>query len=128
MPSEQSSPIGHPSRPVVLLVEDEALIRYDAAEGLREAGWEVLEAGSGERALELLAGGARIDAVLTDINLSGQLTGWDVAEVSRASYPEIPVVYVSGKSVEKARTVPGSIFLSKPFQAAEVIAAFHALR
>ena len=111
--------------PVILLVEDEYIIRAALAGELEVAGWKVLEAGTGEAALALLRGEQRIDVLVTDIHLGGYLSGWEVAEGVRAFSPDTPVVYMSGKSVQKSRMVPGGVFLSKPFPPAAVLAARH---
>jgi CheY-like chemotaxis protein len=63
--------------PVVLLVEDEWLIRADMAAGLEEAGWEVVEASTGKGAIEQLCNGLDIDLLVTDIQLADNLSGWE---------------------------------------------------
>lgn len=108
---------------LVLIVEDDLLQRMDLVDELRRAGCSVVEAGSGEDALRHLRSGHRIDLVLTDINLGGPLSGWDVAESFRAARPRIPVVYMSGNSVEPERQVAGSVFLSKPCRSADILRA-----
>jgi CheY-like chemotaxis protein len=64
-----------------------------------------------------------IDIVFTDINLTGRISGWDVAECCRADRPNIPILYTSGKIIEPGRRVSGSVFLSKPYQRADVLIA-----
>jgi hypothetical protein len=61
--------------------------------------------------------------VFTDINLAGRVTGWDVAERFRIDPPNLPILYTSGKIIEPERRVPGSVFLSKPYQRGEVLIA-----
>jgi CheY-like chemotaxis protein len=113
---------------VVLLVEDEWLVRDTAAKALRGAGWEVLEASSGERALVLLQSGQQIDIVFTDIQLAGALSGWDVAERGRESQAAMPVIYTSGNSVDRSRRVQDSLFFEKPYDPAKVADACCRLR
>jgi CheY-like chemotaxis protein len=122
-PSERRSIKSQPSAPVVLIVEDEWLLRDAMAEELQRADWSVLEASTAESALTLLRDGRQIDLVVTDIQLGGHLSGWDVAEASRAVHPEIPVIYVSGNSVDESRRVSDSIFLSKPYRIAALLGA-----
>jgi DNA-binding response OmpR family regulator len=98
----------------VLIVEDEWLIRADLAAGLEEAGWAVLEASTGEGAVEQLRNGKRIDLLVTDIHLAGHLSGWDVAEAARKVESGLPVLYVSANPANPSRQVEGSMFLSKP--------------
>lgn len=107
--------------PVVLLVEDEWLIRADMAVRLEEAGWEVVEASTGEGAVEQLHNGLAIDLLVTDIRLAGSLSGWDVAEAAREVRPDFAVIYTSGNPVNPSRQVQGSVFLSKPCHCSQVI-------
>ncbi|HEY8949312.1 MAG TPA: response regulator [Rhizomicrobium sp.] len=102
------------SAPVFLIVEDDWLLRQAIAEVIGGAGWNVLEAESGETAVALLRSGERIDALITDVRLSGQMSGWDLAETFRASNPKLPVVYVSGNPIIEVRRVAGGQFLPKP--------------
>ena len=103
----------------MLLVEDEYLVLTELASEMERAGWAVIEASSGEGAINHLRNG-RIDLLVTDIQLAGYLTGWDVAETARKTRPELPVVYTSGNVLNRARKVAGSVFLSKPCQPSEV--------
>jgi CheY-like chemotaxis protein len=108
---------------VVLVVEDEFLVRCSIAERLREAGYRAVEAVSGEEAIAVAESAMSIDIVFTDINLSGAASGWDVAEFFRRNRPNAPVIYTSGKLADPQRRVPGSVFLPKPYKCTEVLAA-----
>ena len=79
----------------VLVVEDDPFVREMAVAGLEDAGYEVIEAGSGEDALRLLQAGIALDALLTDIRLPGA-NGWVVARAYRERFPDLPVLYVTG--------------------------------
>jgi two-component system, OmpR family, response regulator len=107
--------------PVALLVEDEWAIRIVVVQTFQESGWSVLEASTGEGALALIRARPQVHVVITDIQLAGHLSGWDVAEAIRATHPEMPVVYVSGNSVDRSRSVPGSCFLNKPYEPTELL-------
>ncbi len=107
----------------VLVVEDEFLVRDDVASYLRDAGWVVVEAGTGERAIALCRSGMPVDVLFTDINLGGAVTGWEVAEAFRAARADLPVVYASGNGGDRARCVPDSVFLSKPYRPRDVLSA-----
>ena len=108
---------------VILVVEDEWLVRDVIVSYLKEAGWEVLEASTGESAIGLLENTPKIDVLVTDIQLAGDLSGWDVAEAARAVIPEVPVIYASGNLVDRSRAVANSLFFSKPYRAAAIIEA-----
>jgi CheY-like chemotaxis protein len=110
-----------PSPAIALLVEDEFLLRMQMAEQLRLAGWTVLEASTGERALSFLKEQQPIDILITDVRLAGKLNGLEVAEAFRCTYPDMPVIYASGNVIENCRLVPRSVFVSKPFDEAELL-------
>src|SRR5580658_9119873 len=95
----------------VLVVEDDFFVRYDIAGCLREAGYAVIETGSGEEALALCKSGTSIDMIVTDINLGGSASGWDVAKRFRSEQPDMPVVYISGEQFDPERCVPDSVFV-----------------
>jgi CheY-like chemotaxis protein len=106
---------------VVLLVEEEFLVRYNVADCLQTAGYVVVEAGSGEEAIALCNPETSIDIVITDINLGGFASGWDVAECFRRFRPHVPVVYASGRLLDTERRVPRSVFVKKPYQDREIL-------
>ena len=105
-----------------MIVEDEWLVRLEAADALEEAGWKILEAGSGEQAAALLEC-SHIDLLVTDIRISGAMTGWEVAEMVRATSPETAVIYASANTAIESRQVSGSIFVSKPTVMTTLVAA-----
>lgn len=111
---------------VVLVVEDEPLIRESIADELRTYGWDVLEASSGEHALTLMADN-QIDVVFTDIRLAGLLSGWEIAEALRARVPALPILYTSGYACDLARQVAGSLFIRKPYEPGFIIEACYNL-
>jgi CheY-like chemotaxis protein len=108
---------------VVLVVEDEFLLRCSIADSLRDAGYTVVETASGEEAIALCRSGISIDIVFTDINLIGVVSGWDVAESLRAAAPNMSVLYTSGKSIDHGRCVSGSVFVAKPYCDADILEA-----
>jgi CheY-like chemotaxis protein len=113
---------------VVLLVEDDALLRVQIADALRDGGWGVLESSSGDLAIALLQSGRQIDVVFTDIQLAGALNGWDVAEQGRSAEATMPVIYTSGNSLDRSRRVQDSLFFEKPYDPLEVVEACRRLR
>jgi CheY-like chemotaxis protein len=114
--------------PVVLVVEDDALIRCDLAEHLQEAGYIVIETASGEEAIAMCKSYRSIDIMVTDIHLHGSATGWDVAECVRANRPNVSVLYTSGKPFDRERCIPGSALLAKPYQYQDVVSVCDRLR
>ena len=115
---------------LLLLVEDEELIRMNLEEELVEAGFEVVVASNGKEArAELETDASRFRGVLTDIKLGRGSNGWEVARHARELKPEIPVIYISGDSAHEWTTkgVPNSIMVSKPFVGAQIITAVSTL-
>jgi DNA-binding response OmpR family regulator len=115
---------------LLLLVEDEALIQNLLGNALVKAGYEVVVAENGVKALEELALDAnRFRGVITDIRLGSGPNGWAVAHRARALSPTIPVIYMSGDSGHEwsPQGVPNSVMLVKPFRMSEVVAAISAL-
>jgi CheY-like chemotaxis protein len=85
--------------PVILVVEDDHLIRSVVEESLADGGFEIVTASSGENALELLdTSEGKYRALVTDINLGrDKIDGWDVASHAREIDPAFPVIYMSGR-------------------------------
>jgi len=55
-------------------------------------------------------------------------SGWDVADCFRIDRPNAPVLYTSGKAIDRQRCVPGSVFFAKPYDSAEIVEACEQLR
>ena len=99
---------------LVLLVEDEVLVRLVACDGLEAAGFTVVEANDAQEALEVLASRSDIGVLFTDVNMPGALDGLDLAELVHQRWPHIKLVVTSGKMLE--RTVPDDgRFIPKPY-------------
>jgi CheY-like chemotaxis protein len=114
---------------VVLVVEDDAAVRATAARALREAGFQVLEADSGPRALELLGGEARPSLVLSDVVMPGMAGSELAARVAQLA-PGTPVLFTSGYTdgeiVRRGLLEPGVAFLPKPFSPESLVRAVQA--
>jgi CheY-like chemotaxis protein len=116
----------HAGQPVLLVVEDDFLVRLTMADALTDGGFEVIEAGDAREALTQICERSDISAMLTDINLPGGEDGFALARAVRVIRPDLPVVYASGRytAAESGKSVDGSRFLAKPFTpslAADVI-------
>ncbi|MEA2724032.1 MAG: two-component system, cell cycle sensor histidine kinase and response regulator CckA [Gemmatimonadales bacterium] len=84
---------------VILLVEDEPSVRAIAARSLQRVGFRVVAASGGGDALELMEGHAQPDLVLTDLMMPG-MGGVELARRLRERWPELPVLFMSGYSME----------------------------
>ncbi len=112
-------------RCVVVVVEDEWLVRMELADTLANAGVDVFEAAGGEDALAYLEQHDPIHVLITDIRLVGDMTGWEVADAFRAARPGIGVIYASANPPLEARQVQGSVFFAKPAPMAELVETCH---
>jgi CheY-like chemotaxis protein len=109
--------------PVVLLVEDEPLVRMTAADELEEAGFQVLEAANADVALKVLeARSDEIQVLFTDVNMPGSMDGMALAERVYQRWPHVLLLISSGY----ARPHPGEIpehgrFMPKPYRGATLV-------
>src|SRR6202034_389743 len=86
-------------RPVVLIVEDEFLLRIDAADIIAAAGFEVVEAENADQAIEILEARRDIAEVFTDIQMPGSMDGLKLARAVRVRLPPIKLVATSGHNI-----------------------------
>lgn len=117
------------SQPLLLLVEDEPLIRTALADALADGGYALKEADDGASAVEAIDGCEKLAGLITDIRLGAGATGWDVARHARHVFPKVAVVYMTGDSAADwtAEGVPNSVLLQKPFATAQVVTAVSTL-
>lgn len=111
---------------LIVVVEDEAMVRLELESILEDAGFEVEAFGRGPAAIEGLDRlGESVTGLVTDIRLGAGPSGWDVARHARALLPDVAVVYVSGDSAGdwSAKGVPDSVMISKPYVPAQIVAA-----
>ena len=116
-----STPAGK-LRPVVLVVEDDPLLRMLAVEVVEEAGFKAIEAGDADEAVALLESRTDIALVFTDINMPGSMDGLKLAHAVRNRWPPIKILVVSGKQPLQSSDLPSnSFFVSKPYQASALV-------
>ena len=111
---------------VILVVEDDELVQDMVQEALSEGGFETEITSSGEEAITILQGNkGKHRSLITDVNLRGRLTGWDVAKRARELDPIIPVIYMTGAAADQwpSHGVPNSVLLNKPFAPAQIVTA-----
>jgi PAS domain S-box-containing protein len=108
-----------------LLVDDEDVVRMTAADMLTELGFRVVQAESGERALQMLDQGLLVDLLITDHLMSG-MTGAQLAYAVRERRPAVRVLVISGFA-EAEGLAPDLPRLTKPFRQTELSAALQEL-
>lgn len=109
----------------ILLVEDEEMIAFALEDALREGGYQVKIAGSGDQAVAMLESTPHLHGLLTDIRVGRGKNGWQIARRAREINPTIAVVYMSGDSAHEysALGVPDSIMIQKPFAPDQIVTA-----
>lgn len=116
--------------PTILLVEDEEAIQDFVRDALGDAGFDLTVSASAEEALVLLRSGVvQYRALVTDIQIEGKLSGWELARKVREIEPDFPVVYMTGAAADQwtSQGVPNSILLQKPFAPAQLVTAISQL-
>jgi len=112
--------------PVVLVVEDDPVVREFAVAACRECGCTVHEAGDGEQALHLLEKHGDIALLFTDVGLPGGMNGRQLAGAAVARRPDLKVLYMTGYTanaiVHHGVIDAGVNFLGKPFSVAALAA------
>jgi CheY-like chemotaxis protein len=109
-------------RTLVLVVEDEFLVRMNAVALLEEAGFGVLEAASADDAIELLESRKDIRIVFTDINMPGSMDGLRLAHAIRNRWPPIELLLTSGQMRVRTEDMPErGRYLSKPYDPSELV-------
>jgi two-component system, response regulator PdtaR len=108
--------------PVVLVVEDEVLVRIVQVDILREAGFRVSEAQDADEAFEMLRSRPEISAVLTDVDMPGSLNGFEFARLVKQGWPEVGVLAISGKTQPAPGDLPQGVeFVQKPVRPAALV-------
>jgi DNA-binding NtrC family response regulator len=110
----------------ILVAQDDFQVQEMLEDALSEAGFiaEILSS-AGDAVTRLNGEVASFRALVTDVNLGGTMSGWDLARIARERDPAFPIVYMTGTAAEDwARFgVPNSILLTKPFAPAQLVTA-----
>lgn len=114
-----------PTRTMVLIAEDDDLLRDLVSGSLRAKGYTVIESPRGDLAYSKL-GETPVDILVTDIGLPG-LDGWSLAGQARQRDPGVLVIYMSSKPNDPAKQVRPSVYLQKPFHPDALIDAIQQL-
>ncbi len=114
----ESAPESAPAR--ILVVEDEAFIRFALAEALRELGVSVVEAATADEAWRYLTAGGSVDLVFTDHLMPGSMTGAQLAARIRREYPIVVVIITSGYFNDREWSEP---IVAKPYDLVETATA-----
>jgi CheY-like chemotaxis protein len=111
---------GEGRTPVILLAEDDVLVRFMTAEILRDAGYIVLEAVDASEALSLIGTGHPLDLVVSDVRMPGQMDGAGLTYAIKELRPSLPIVLISSH-LEPRMTHAAEAFLSKPYSPSDLL-------
>jgi CheY-like chemotaxis protein len=115
-------------RQVVLVVEDESLIRMNAMAMVEDAGFEALAASDADEAIRILESRNDIRAVFTDVHMPGSMDGIRLASVVRNRWPPVALIVTSGQTDVPDNDLPtGGRFLKKPYASAQIETALRQL-
>ncbi len=113
---------------VILVVEDEPLLRMAAVDMVEDAGFEAVEAADATEAVRILETRLDIRIVFTDIDMPRGIDGMRLAACIRDRWPPIMIILTSGHHLARDVTMPpNSLFFPKPYRERDVVAAFHRL-
>jgi signal transduction histidine kinase/CheY-like chemotaxis protein len=120
-----------PTDVVVLVVEDDAMVRAFGVETLEEAGYRVIEASNAVEALQRLDAAPRVDLLFTDVVLTGPMDGRRLADAVAARRPGTRVLFTTGYTrnaiIHHGRLDEGINFIGKPFSASDLVARVQAV-
>ncbi|AYV47501.1 response regulator [Caulobacter flavus] len=110
------------ARPLILVVEDEPLVRALACDILEDGGFRSLEAGSAREAIAIIAARTNIAILFTDVDMPGEINGVGLAYLVSKQAPEVKIVVTSGAGARTADDLPANArFLLKPYSPATLI-------
>lgn len=115
-------------KPVVLVVEDEYLIRRIVVDAIQDAGYVAIQANDADGAIAILETRKDIRIVFTDIEMPGTMDGLKLARAIRDRWPPIELILTSGKHHLEGDRIPArGRFLPKPYSPDTVVATIERL-
>ena len=117
-------PLDHSRLPfIVLVVEDEMMLRMKVVDMVEDAGYIPVEAVDADEAMAILQSRNDIALMLTDVQMPGSMNGLELAHAVHERWPPIKIILASGQLKLSASEIPlDSRFFGKPLQSAEIIA------
>ena len=107
---------------VVLVVEDEELVRLGACSMLQDAGYEVIEAAGADQALAILKSRSDVGVLFTDVQMPGRLDGLELALEVHEQWPLVHLLLTSGNVTPERRAFPrDGRFLAKPYGGEQMV-------
>ena len=117
----------HMEKAVVLVVENEALIRISTLHMIEDAGFAVAEASNADEAIRIMQNRTDIHAVFTDIRMPGSVDGCKLARAIRGRWPPIHLILTSAVVPDLSELPANGLFIQKPYTPKHVSAALYEL-
>jgi CheY-like chemotaxis protein len=112
------------TQPVILVVEDDPIIRMGALRLVADAGFEALEAENGDEAIRILEARSDVHLVFTDVGMPGTMDGIKLAHYIRQRWPLVKLIVASGKAILDESHLPaGARFFPKPYSDSTIVGA-----
>lgn len=105
----------------VLLIEDEPILRFCAAEELRDNGFTVIEAKNADLAKKFFDTGSPFDLIFSDIRMPGSMSGLEFARYAQSARPDLPVILTSASNYKIDGIQNAKILLPKPYDLNQVV-------
>ncbi len=107
---------------VVLVVEDDGIIRMGALDLVRRAGFEAIEAANADEAIKILELRRDIHLVFTDVEMPGTMDGLKLSHYIRERWPPIKLIVASGRTIiEQSQLPEGALFYAKPYDDNDIV-------
>jgi two-component system, response regulator PdtaR len=118
-----------PPERIVVVAEDQLLVRMFASDFLDDAGYKVFEAAHADDALLLLDARPDVQVLMTDVEMAGgSMNGFELAQQARERWPRLGIVVMSGRAAPAPGDLPeGAVFIPKPYRPAAVLAAIESM-
>ena len=113
---------------VVLVVEDEVLIRMGAVDLVESAGFEAVEARDADEAIQILKARSDIGLVFTDVDMPGTMDGLKLCRYIRERWPPVRLIVASGMAILDQSQLPeGARFFPKPYVEQSIVEAIRGM-
>jgi CheY-like chemotaxis protein len=114
-------------KPIILVLEDEPILRMGAMESMVAAGFEALGAGDADEAIRILKVRADIHLVFTDVGMPGTMDGIKLAHYIQKRWPPVKLIVASGRLIAESHLPAGVKFFRKPYSDSAIIEAISAM-
>jgi CheY-like chemotaxis protein len=109
-------------KPVILVVEDDGIIRMTAVDLIERAGLEAVEANNADEAIKVLEARPEIHLVFTDVEMPGTMDGIKLVHHIRDRWPPIKLIVASGRMIVEQNNLPEGVrFFGKPYDPADLV-------